>query len=505
MGAISNIYLLIFLPLIASLFCQITSGKRIPFYLSAFVAFISLILALRIFPDVLVNEKISNDFYLSILSLALEFKLDLLALGFFIPLLILKIIIIFFFRFDIEKSLLDSGVRNFYSVFLLHLFALSGIFTANNIFNLFLFFEIYAFSFFAISSISNETKLLKITFSYFCLSAVSSLIIIFCFFVIYLSFGEVNFDQLIILFNLAGEGEYWFIKIIFLLLAVAFVLKFFPLWLYFEKIKSTSLITGFMVIDSLFVKSLVGIFLIVKFCYLFFGTKLIFLNFGFDHLLLVFASFLIFYSSYKLYNQKHLKLICAYLSLNNLGFIIAAIALQNLESLQAMFFYLLSFCLVNLFIFLFATFLKRHFGTSAINKLWLIRETSLALTLPFKLLLFFIAAFPLSFLFFANWHLMLATMKFGFESVIFIGLILSNFIYIFISFQIVKALFFNDKKTDGDEEEIEEGEAIELQNRYFYLASFWLLIIMIYGAIFFIETINNFALSLASYLLSNTI
>jgi formate hydrogenlyase subunit 3/multisubunit Na+/H+ antiporter MnhD subunit len=345
------------------------------------------------------------------------------------------------------------------------------------------------------SSITSDIKLLKISFSYFCLSVAASLLIIFCFFVIYLIFGEVNFDKIILLLNLVDHHQYWFIKSIFWLLALAFLLKFFPLWIFFEKLKSSSLVAGFMVIDSLFVKTLVGIFLMIKFCYFLFGAGLIFSSFHFDVALLIIAVLLIFYSAFKLYNQKHLKLICAYLCLNNLGFIIAAIALQSLESLQSMMFYLLSFCLVNLLIFLFAIFLKRHFKTSSIDKIFLIRNSSLAL--PLKFLIFFISAFPLTLLFFANWHLALASMQLNFRAIILVGLVVSNFTHCLIGFKFIRGLFFSEDVA------VEKGPI--LQNSSFYLISFWLLIIVILISILFVGILNDFAISLASYLLSNTI
>jgi multicomponent Na+:H+ antiporter subunit D len=515
MGIISNIYLLIFIPLIASLFCQITSGKKAPFYLAATTSLLLLLLSVNILPDILVNGKISNDFQLSILSLALEFHLDILSITFFLLILTLKIIILLFFRGDIQNSLPDKSVRNFYSVFLLHLFALSGIFTTNNIFNLFLYLEIYTFSFFAISSISNNLKLLKISFNYFCLSAASSLLIIFCFIVIYLTFGEVNFDKILTLSHLTASGDYWFIKSIFSLLALAFIFKFFPLWIYFEKIKSSNLLSGLMIINSLFIKSLIGIFLMIKFCYLVFGSSLIFSKFNFDLILLIIAIALIFYSALKLYKQKHLKLICAYLCLNNLGFIIATIALHNLASLQALFFYLLSFCLVNIFIFLFAVFLKRHFNSSSIIKISIIQELSPAMALPLKLLTLFIAGFPFSLLFFANWHLVLSITEFNFAVVILLGLAVSSFAQVAIAFKFIEILFPKveyeevEEGLEGEVEEVEEGGEAEdeliLQNKNSYLTSFWLLIILIYGTILFAKILNNFSFDLASYLLSNTI
>jgi formate hydrogenlyase subunit 3/multisubunit Na+/H+ antiporter MnhD subunit len=498
-GTISNVYLLIFFPLIASLFCQIFEKRNFSFYISLAACIATFFLALKIFPDVLIYEKISNDFELSPLCVALEFKLDLLGIVFILLLTFLKIIILFFYRSDIEKTLDAKNKTIFYSVFLLHLFALIGIFTTNNLLNLFLFLEIYSFSFFATLSISRDSKLLKLAFRYFCLNAASSLMILFCFFTIYLVFGEINFDKIADNFSLISGSHTWLLALICMLLTCAFFIRFFPFWLYFTKLKSINLIANFLAIDSLFIKTNVGIFLLLKFVYFFFGNHLIFVNFSLKTILIFLSISLIFYSAIKLYKQRHLKLIAVYFCLNNLGFMLASVALQTTESLQALFFYLLNYSLINLLIFIFATFLKRYFSSSSINKIWLIRKNHFLLVLPMKLLIFFIAAFPLTILFFANWNIAYSSFSFGFEAFLLVALVVSNFSYVDIATRLTSSFFL---KHSG---EVAEFPFVGIKKYQFYLISFWFLIIAIYLASFASGVVNNFSLRFASYLLSNTI
>lgn len=501
MGTVSNIYLLIFLPLISSLLCQSISQKKFSFWIALSASVVLFFLALKILPDVLIYEKISNDFQLSPLSIALEFRLDILGMIFLLLLIFLKIVILFFYRSDIEKFLDGNNNRIFYSVFLLHLFSLVGIFTTNNLLNLFLFFEIYAFSFFATLSISRDASLLKLAFRYFCLNVTSSLLILFCFFAIYLIFGEINFDKIAESLPLIAATHLWFLVTIFTLLAIAIIIKFFPFWLYFEKLKSANPIANFLAIESIFIKTNVGIFLTLKFIYFFFGNHLLFVNFKFAPILIFLAISLIFYSAIKLYQQKHLKLIAAYLCLNNLGFIFAAIALQNTESLQALFFYLLNFSLVNLLIFIFATFIKRNFATSSITKLSLIRENHFLLILPLKLLIFFIAAFPLTILFFANWYIAYASFNLGLESFLLIALLVSNFVQASLAIKLIVAFF----ATNTAEKSQVMMPLLTLKKYQFYLLSFWFLIATIFGTVLLSGMVNDLSLKFASYLLSNTI
>ena len=212
-------------------------------------------------------------------------------------------------------------------------------------------------------------------------------------------------------------------------------------------------------------------------------------------------------------------MIAAYFCLNNLGFIFACIALQTIESLQAAFFYLLNFSLINLLIFIFATFLKRYFGTSSINKIWLVKQDHFLLVLPMKFLVFFIAAFPLTTLFFANWYLAYASFNFGFEAFLLIGLIVSNFAQANLAIKLIASFFHqgpNREVITQDEDSKEKTPTIPnkfsnflpslgIRKYQFYFLSFWFLIITIYLSSLVSGLTNNLSLRFASYLLSNTI
>ena len=436
---------------------------------------------------------------MSPLSIGLEFKLTILGTVFLLLTIFLKIVILFFYRPDIEKFLDDKNSKIFYAVYLLRLFGLVGIFTTNNLLNLFLFFEIYSFSFFATISISRNLDLLKISFRYFCLNAAASILILFCFIAIYLAFGEINFDKIVENLPLILKSDSWFLAAIFLLLAFAFVIKFLPFWLYFKKIKSGNLIANYFTVDAFFIKTNVGIFLILKFIYFFFGNSLLFLNFNLAPIFLFCAILLISYSSIKLYQQKHLKLIAAYLCLNNLGFIIACIALQSTESLQALFFYLINYNLVNLLVFIFATFLNRHFSSSSINRIWMLRKSHFLLALPIKILILSIASFPLTTLFFANWYLSYASMSFGLEIFLLISIILANFVNVNLAIKLISAFFTNYNSAE------ESTLKLGFKKYQFYLISFWFLIAVIFAIAFMSKFSNDISLRFASYLLSNTI
>ncbi len=499
MSAISNIYLIIFLPLISSLFCQVFGKKAFPFWIALISSLATFFMALKVLPDVLIYEKIANDFQLSALSIALEFRLDVVGIIFLLLLTFIKIVILVYYRPDIERLIDQKDRKIFYSVYLLHLFALVGIFTTNNILNLFLFFEVYSFAFFATSSISKTIKISELSFRYFCLNAASSLVILFCFLAFYLSFGEVDFTKIVDALSITPNLSKWFVITIFTLLALSFTVKFFPFWLYFENLKSTNIISSYISIDSVFIKTSVGIFIILKFLYLLFGSHLLFVNFDFQPVIILLSLLIIFYSSIKLYQQKHLKTIVVYLCLNNLGFILGCIGMQTIESFQSLFYFLLNILLVNLLLFIFATFLKRNFKTSSIRKLWLIKDHHFLLVLPIKLLIFFIAAFPMSTLFFANWYFVYASMNADISIFLLIGLIVSNFMQVSLAIKLFDSISSKHSKIENS------SNRLGIKEYSFYLMSFWFLITTIYLSSLVANLTGNLSFRFASFLLSNSI
>jgi hypothetical protein len=154
---------------------------------------------------------------------------------------------------------------------------------------------------------------------------------------------------------------------------------------------------------------------------------------------------------------------------------------------------------VNLLVFIFATFLKRNFKTSSISKIWLIKQNHFLLVVPIKLLIFFIAAFPLTTLFFANWYLAYASFSLNFSAFLLVGLIISNFVHVTLAIRLIAAFFKRGS------EPFENMTILKPREYSFYLASFWFLITTILLVSLASNLTSGLSLRFASFLLSNSI
>ncbi len=483
MALISTVYAIIFLPLATSLLCQIFTKKNISLTLTIACLITILFAIIKIAPEVFSAQIISNDFELMPLSMALEFKLDVSSIIFLTAIVLLNLIILFYYQLDIKNFLDHKDSKIFYSVYLLRVFTVIGILTSNNLLNLFLFLEVYACSFFAIFSIAKDTKVSQLSFRYFSFNSAASLLILFSFLIIYLVFGSLNLD--IIKQNLVASKDVRFFTILASLLLIGFVIKFFPFWIYFENLKNNNLLANFFAVDSLFIKANLGIFFAIKFSYLFFIDQLV------ATVIIFLAAILIFYSLFLLYKTKHFKLIAIYLCIISLSLILICLAVNTVKSRQAAFFYWLNFNLINLFLFIFATFLKRKFNTSSLDKI-LLTANNKFFVMPLKMLIIFMAAFPFTFLFYGHWYLALESLQFNVKPIsalIICVLVITNGISLFIAIKIAAKIF-----TLHNNDLVPEKLAIESHKYWLYTISFWMLVILVYGLTFCSDLVNKLSI-----------
>ena len=495
-ATISLIYLLMIVPLISSALCYVANKRSLGFWNCVTTQIIALLIIFLVSKNVIINEKIFSDFEISPLSLALEFQLDLLSLPFLFVVNFLKFAILIFYRFDIEK-LVDKKLRNkVYGLMMLDLFAINGIILANNLFNLFIFIEIYGFTVLAISSLTNDKKILKNSFNFFCLNSASSLLLLISFVVIYLCFLELNLSKIVDNFTLISPSTIPYLFIILFIISLSFIIKFFSFFGNFIILKLNNKISDLILLDAFFIRVLIGVFLTLKFVHFFFGNQFLFIKFDYDIFLVAFSLILITYSVIKIINEKHLKTIVVYLCINNLGFIIGGLAVQNVQSIVAVFYFILNFAIINFTLFLLATFIKRKYYTSSLLQINLGDKISKITRTAFVVIVVSLLSLPLTLNFFGNFYLAQSVLNLDIFLVIILAMLLTNFANFKIAIDIVKSIFKPQTNTHNYQ--------AKTSKVFFNLAILTMVIIFALSLVF-VDFINSFAFNFASYLLVNAI
>jgi len=493
-------YLIIFIPLIFAALTFLAIIPKIDFIISKTASLLSFALILSLIPSLLIYDRISQDLNFGLISISTEYRIDLLGMFFLSIIVFIKIVSEFFYKTDIEKALGLEGQRIFYAVNLINLFALTGIFTTDNILNLYIFIEIYSFTFYVITGISKELQLTKLAFKYFCNGATGSILLLISFLSIYIITGQIHISAIINDINYLLDVNRYIAELLFFLTATSILLKFFPIWLYFEKIKSNDFLTNYLSITSLFIQTNIGLYLLIKLVFFLFGINFSFLKLHFDLALILAGILLVFYSNVKLLKTQNLKLITSFLCLNNLGFIFISIALNQKESLAAAFLFIINYSFINLMIFLFASYLLRNFSSCKIKNLHMVRKENFFVSLPLKIIFFFTCSFPLTIAFLANWNLAYSVMDFNLYLFILVPIITSFFTNIKLIITMINYFYFSGK----DDEETEKPVNIK-QNNLLYLICFWAMLIIAIGFGLSANILSDVGNRLSVYMLSNTI
>ncbi|MDA0902040.1 MAG: proton-conducting transporter membrane subunit [Proteobacteria bacterium] len=490
-------YLVIFTPLISAIIAFLLNFSKSNFLIFIASTVTVFFLSLKLFFDVLIHSNIIADLGILPISITTEYNIDLLSIVFLLIIAAIKIIFAFFYKNDIEDKFNKEGRRLFYTLNSLNLFALVGIFTTNNILNLYIFIEIYSFTFYAMSSMSKELAIAKLALRYFCQGVAGSFLILLCIFSLYVITKSVVIDDIAGYITYIAQSNFLISALIFTFLFIGIFLKFFPIWFHFRKVKSNDFIANFLSVSVLFIKINIGIYLLLRLVFFLFGTDFAFSVMRFDILLILLGVALVFYSNIKLLEDENLKVISAYLCLINLAFILIAIALAKRDAIVSAFLYIINLSFVNLLIFCFASYLLRNFRNCEIRYLHIIRKYNVLVGVPLKVIIFFIAGFPLTTFFLANWYLLYQIMDFGAQLFIIIPIITTMFVTMKLAIKMINYFYFYSQ---GEDAILKSAHDLKTNN-FIYLTSFWFILTI---AIFFVlnaRILTDIGNNLAIYLL----
>lgn len=414
-------YLILFLPLIASVFCFLVNFKKSDFLIFPSTVFVLIILVAKLAIDFNIDGEIKNDAGLGILSIPTEYRLDFLSLFFLVMILITKTLMALFYQKDLFTSLKNDNRQLLHATWLLNIFGVIGIFMTNNIFNLFVYIEIYCLTFCAIMAMSDDLNLSKLSFKYFCNSVLGSILLLLAVILLYSSSGHLQIDKIENVLALENS------VLIFSLFAIAIWLKFFPINLYFQILKSRDSLANFLLSFAFIINGAVGFYLVLRVLLPLFDLDIIFLN---GTVLIGFI--LVFYSNYKMLKTNYLKVFAANFILANLGFILITFFIEQASLPRLL--YIANYILTGLALFLLANFLHRNYQTSHFK----ILKNDKKLIIISAIILILLNL-PLTIMFWANWQLVLVSIGSINGLIVILPIMTTNFVMAYLATSLISA------------------------------------------------------------------
>lgn len=338
-------------------------------------------------------------------------------------------------HFQLELKIDSQGISPFYSLLLLLLTGMLGFILAADIFNMFVFFEIFSLSSYALVATPKSLGALRASFKYLLMGTISMLFFLLGIALLYSLTGVLHIP--LISQKLAGIAHTQPVQVALVLVLIAFGIEaaLFPLstWLPQAHALAPSLVSALL--SALVIK--MGILGLIKVLYYIFGYPLK------EALLLVFvvmAVLSVFLGAFFAFKENDIKLVLAHSSVSQIGYIVLGITLCSYFSLVGGLFQILSHALAKAILFLCVGVILSQTGFRRLEDLKGIARQAPLLMGFFGIALASLASLPLTGGFVAKYYLCRGAVEKG-EFWIAGAILLGGLLTIFYCLKIFSFLF----------------------------------------------------------------
>ena len=318
-----NPILLIIIPLATAFFIPLLAivwknGSR---YLALLAALANVLIGIKLLPYVL--EK---PIHVTIAGFKAPIGIDLLAgpLGIVFSLIIsITGFLVLIYSIGYIR---DESINKYYTLFLLLLTGSTGMVLTNDIFNLFVFFEILCISSYILVAYNRDEHGLEAAIKYLVLGSVGSLLFLIAIAIIYLKLGTLNMADISDKFDALG-GSYRMMVVVLILSGLGVEAAIFPLnsWLPDAHSSAPSsisaLLSGFVIEVALIV--------VMKLVYSVFHAMPV-LN-----ALAVVGVITLLVGEFAAFRQENIKRVLAYSSIGQVGLILLALSINSKAGISA--------------------------------------------------------------------------------------------------------------------------------------------------------------------------
>lgn len=258
------------------------------------------------------------------------------------------------------KSLILNKLGHHYKITeycLLLVFIISGalfLILNNDLITLFLAIELQSYGLYLISTIFKDSESsTKAGLTYFLLGGLSSCIILLGLGLLYINFGNTSLENIYILhdlFNISNNESYYFyynyyIYIILVVLSVGLLFKIsaapFHFWSPDVYDNIPTVVTTFVAIIGK-----ISILIILLDMSIFFNNN--YINTSWINNILISSTLSLIIGTILGLTQSRIKRLYAYSTISHIGFILLALSINSIESIQAFIFYIIQYSISNL-------------------------------------------------------------------------------------------------------------------------------------------------------------
>ncbi|MFN7038508.1 MAG: complex I subunit 5 family protein [Alphaproteobacteria bacterium] len=350
MNIFSDHFLLlqVIIPLISALILAL-STRKILYHLSLLAIILNIIISIQIF-----NKSLDHSIIYQLgnwaAPLGVEYKVDTLNAIFLLLINIVGLAGLFYGYNSDELNAPKVKANIFYSLYLLCLTGMLGIVVTNDIFNIYVFLEIFSLSSYALVALGYSRKSLVAAFNYLIIGSISASFILIGIGLIYMITGSLNLTDLTNITESRSNSSNLYMGIVFIIVGIMIKVGLFPAHNWLIRIYEVTPQPVMFLVTGL--SSKISLYIIIKLFYKVFPISIL-LNNEIGIILKFIAAGTIIIGSIFAYMQKNVRTILAYSTITSTGYVIASISINDKQSFIAAILIIISDSLTKPVLFLF--------------------------------------------------------------------------------------------------------------------------------------------------------
>ena len=359
--------LVIAMPMLAAPFCVVLHGARLAWLLSVVVSAATFAACAGVLAQVLANGTVVYLLGSWVAPFGIEYRID--ALNALVALVVsgISTFVLIGARQSVESEVANERIYLFYTCWMLCLTGLLGMTITGDAFNVFVFLEISSLSTYVLISLSRDPRGLTAAFRYLILGTVGATFLLIGIGLLYQLTGSLNMADIGERLAAAKGSRTVAVAFVFVVVGIGLKVAMFPLhaWLPGAYAHAPSLATAFLAGTA----TKVSIYLLIRFTVGVFGIDVAYGTFALGEVLLVLGALGVLVPSAIAVFQNDLKLLFAYSSIGQIGYMVLGIGIGSAVGLTASIVHLFNHALIKTGLFMAIAGIILHVGSAKISDL----------------------------------------------------------------------------------------------------------------------------------------
>ena len=358
--------LIIIIPLVVAILLVFIKNT----FISWLATFITTLLTLGITSFILIKGNfttLSYNFGNFSPPFGIEYEIDILTIFFLFLISIVGFLTALWSKGNIISEVGSKNTHLFTAIFLLCFAGSLGIVVTNDLFNLFVFLEITSLTTYILIAMGQRKNSALAAFDSLIVGTISASFYVFGVGILYQLFGTLNANDLVIQISKAPMTPMLMLAIVMLALGILIKIALFPVcwWLPQTYQSSPSALSAFLAGTSVNI----ALYMLIKVIIIVIGRGI---HISLDHffeLLMALSVLSMFAGGIMAIKQDNLKLLLAFSSISQIGFIVAGISLFSLYGVSSALYLTIVHAFIKSGLFLCVGNLIYTFGTEKLSEL----------------------------------------------------------------------------------------------------------------------------------------